>query len=194
MAALGDGALSARRRPAEHHPVGHPGLLRSRALSLVSPDAPHSSASRRCKTRPPPEPSCGSVGSMAFLVPAMPIAVQCLTHRAALPQPQRLKKRKPIFAGAWQACHGETRPQQPGRGCGFVRRDSFSLRACHFLRRLHSPAPDEDELVLRARQQAGNSRRVGVHVRRRVDSGRERHQRSGAGRRRLAPHSMPRST
>ncbi len=39
------------------------------------------------------------VGSIAFLIPAMPIAVQCLTHRAALPQPQRLKKRKPIFAG-----------------------------------------------------------------------------------------------
>ena len=39
------------------------------------------------------------VGSVAFLIPAMLIAVQCLTRHAALPQPQRLPKRKPILAG-----------------------------------------------------------------------------------------------
>lgn len=41
------------------------------------------------------------VGSVAFLLPAMIIAVQCLTRRSAVASIQRLPKRSPVFAGQW---------------------------------------------------------------------------------------------
>ena len=94
------------------------------------------------------------VGSIAFLIPAMPIAVQCLTHRAALPQPRRLKKHKPIFAGCWQRTMMKLGLSRWGA-------DAVSLVGLFlavglaFSAALAFSGSDEDDLVLRARQQVG---------------------------------------
>ena len=43
-----------------------------------------SSDSPPAKIRPPREPSCGSSVAVAFLIPAMLIAIECLTRRAPM--------------------------------------------------------------------------------------------------------------
>lgn len=95
------------------------------------------------------------VGSVAFLIPAMLIAVQCLSRRAMLPQLQRLKKRKPIFSGRWQHAMAEF-------GLGSRAADAASFLALFlaaglaFSAALAFSGSDEDELVLRAKQTVGS--------------------------------------
>ncbi len=95
------------------------------------------------------------VGSIAFLLPAMLIAVQCLSRRTTLPQLQRLKKHKALLAGAWQ--HTMTKS-----GLSSRRADAISFLALFLAAGLAFSAvlafsgPDSDELALRARQQVGD--------------------------------------
>ena len=95
------------------------------------------------------------VGSVAFLIPAMLIAVQCLTRHTALPQLQRLKKRKPILAGRWQ-------PAMAKLGLSSSGADAVSFLAFFlalglgFSALLAFSGSDEDELTVRAQQQAGD--------------------------------------
>jgi cytochrome c oxidase assembly factor CtaG len=92
------------------------------------------------------------VGSVAFLIPAMLIAVQCLARQAAVPELQRLKKRKPILAGSWQRAMAKF-------GFNSVRADAVSFLALFvatglaFSALLAFSGSDEDELVPQARQQ-----------------------------------------
>ncbi len=97
------------------------------------------------------------VGSVAFLVPAMLIAVQCLSRCTTLSQLQRLKKSRPILAGAWQ--HTITKLGFSSRGADAVSFLAlFLATGLAFSAVLGSSSSDQDELVLRARQQAGDLR------------------------------------
>ncbi len=94
------------------------------------------------------------VGSVAFLIPVVPIAIQALTHRATSPHLQRLKKRTPLLAGSWQYAMSKF---------GFSSRaaDAVSFIALFlavglaFSAVLAFSGSDEDELVRRAQQQTG---------------------------------------
>jgi len=95
------------------------------------------------------------VGSIAFLIPAMPIAVQCLTHRASLPAPLRLEKRKPILAGSWQRRMRKFGVSSWGADAvSFV--GLFLIAGLSFSAVLALSGADEDQLVLRVQQQAGD--------------------------------------
>ena len=95
------------------------------------------------------------VGSVAFLIPAMMIAVQCLSRPTILPQPQRLKKRRPILAGRWQSTMAALRVSSR-------RADAVSFLALFlgiglaFSFLLAFSGPDQDELALHARQSSGD--------------------------------------
>lgn len=95
------------------------------------------------------------IGSLAFLVPAMLIAIECLTRRSELPQLQRLKKRTPLFAGTWQRATAKFGLSSRGS-------DAVSFLALFFVTGLAFSAllafsgSDADELMLRSRQQAGD--------------------------------------
>jgi hypothetical protein len=94
------------------------------------------------------------VGSVAFIIPAMLIAVQCLTHRTTLLPVERLKKRKAILAGSWQHATAKL-------GLGSRRADAVSFLALFLAAGLAFSAvltfagSDEDDLALRAQQRAG---------------------------------------
>ena len=91
------------------------------------------------------------VGSFAFLVPVIPIAVECLTHRTISPQVQRLKKRKAILAGYWQRAMATL-------GLSSQNADVLSFLALFLAAGLAFSAvlavsgSDEDELALRAKE------------------------------------------
>ena len=95
------------------------------------------------------------VGSAAFLVPAVLIAVQCLMRRQLPLQPQRLPKQTPRFPGVWQAV---------ARGLGMRRgtAEAFSFvlifvaAVLAFSTALALSGSDDDELALRAHQQSNN--------------------------------------
>jgi hypothetical protein len=95
------------------------------------------------------------VGSLAFLIPAILIAVQCLARRATLLPVQRLKKRKAVLAGSWQHTMAKL-------GLGSQRAEALSFLALFiavalgFWAVLAFAGGDDDDLVLRAKQQAGN--------------------------------------
>jgi cytochrome c oxidase assembly factor CtaG len=94
------------------------------------------------------------LGSAAFLIPAMLIAVQCLTRRAILMAPQRLKKRRPLLTGTW--LHVTTRfgiSSASAEATSFLA--SFVLVGAAFTAALALPGADDDALVLRAKQRVG---------------------------------------
>jgi cytochrome c oxidase assembly factor CtaG len=95
------------------------------------------------------------VGSAAFLIPALLIAVQCLTRRAPAALAPGLKKRKPLFAGAWR----ETMARfgiatSTAEVISFVA--LFVAIGAAFTAALAFSGPDDDALVLRARRQVGS--------------------------------------
>jgi cytochrome c oxidase assembly factor CtaG len=95
------------------------------------------------------------IGSLAFLVPAMLIAVECLTRPVQLPQLQRFKKHKAIFAGSWRHVMSKF-------GLGSRGADALSFVALFlavglaFSAVLAFSVSDDDELVARAQQTTGN--------------------------------------
>ncbi len=105
------------------------------------------------------------VGSLAFLIPAMLIAVECLSRRTILPQVQRLKKRTPIFAGVWQRMTSKF---------GLTRRraDAVSFLALFLATGLAFSALlvfsgyDQDELALTCATTSQGTRRLRLHFRR----------------------------
>jgi putative membrane protein len=95
------------------------------------------------------------IGSVAFLIPAMLIAVQCLTRRTTLPQAQRLRKRQPILAGVWQ--RATSKLGLSSRGADAVSFLAlFLAMGLAFSAALAFSGSDEDDLALRASQQAGD--------------------------------------
>ena len=95
------------------------------------------------------------IGSLAFLVPAMLIAAQCLSRRSELPQLQRLAKHTPALAGTWQRAAARF-------GLSSRRADALSFIALFVVAGLTFSAllalagSDDDDLALRAQQRTGD--------------------------------------
>lgn len=94
------------------------------------------------------------LGSVAFLVPAMVIAVECLTQRASPAGAQRLRKRAPVLSGAWLR-------MLRGIGLAGTKAEAVSFAVLYFAAAivfcaaLARTTPAED-LDLIARQDAGD--------------------------------------
>jgi len=94
------------------------------------------------------------VGSAAFLIPAMLIAVQCLSRRNVA-APPRLTKREPLLAGEWQrlaASFGMT--ARTAEAISFIA--LLLAVGLAFTAALAFSGSDDDALVLRAKQQVGS--------------------------------------
>jgi putative membrane protein len=92
---------------------------------------------------------------VAFLVPAMLIAVQCLGRRSMLAHQQRLKKRRPRFAGRWrQAMLKLGLSSRAADAVSFVA--LFVATGLAVSVALAFSRSGDDDLVLRARQQAAD--------------------------------------
>lgn len=95
------------------------------------------------------------VGSLAFLVPAMLIAVQSLTRPTVPTQLQRLKKRRPILTGSWR--HAMSTFCLGSRGADAVSFLGLFLGAgLAFSAVLVFSGSSDDGLVLRTKQSVGN--------------------------------------
>lgn len=94
------------------------------------------------------------IGSAAFLIPAMLIAVQCLSRRNILLPAERLKKRQPHLAGTWlnvTARFGVS--SASAQAISFIA--LFVLAGAAFTTALAFSGADNDALVLRAKQRVG---------------------------------------
>ena len=92
------------------------------------------------------------LGAVAFLIPAMLIAIECLIHRPML-HLQRLRKRSPMLAGSWH--HAMTTLGLSARiadTISFV--VLFLAVGLAFSAVMAFSGPDEDDLAVRARQQS----------------------------------------
>lgn len=95
------------------------------------------------------------IGSVAFIIPAIPIGIQCLTHRATLLPVNRLKKRKPVLSGSWQHTMAKLGlSSQAADAVSFIA--LFVAAGLAFSAVLAFAGSDEDDLGLRAKQQAGD--------------------------------------
>jgi len=95
------------------------------------------------------------VGSMAFVVPALLIAAQCLRRQSPGVQWQRLKKRRPMLAGTWRRLTaGVGVPGSRAQALSFIA--IFLAVGVAFSAVLAFSGSDDADLVLRARQQAGD--------------------------------------
>jgi putative membrane protein len=95
------------------------------------------------------------IGSMAFIIPAVWVGVQCLSRPSLGLQPLRLKKRRPILAGYWQRAMTKLGLDSWGADVtSFVA--LFIATGLAFSAVMAFAGPDDDDLALRARQQAGN--------------------------------------
>ncbi len=92
------------------------------------------------------------VGSAAFLIPAMPIAIHCLGRPVTAPQIQRLPKRRPILSGAWQRALARLGISSPSaEAVSFLA--LFLAMGIAFSTALAFSGAEDDQLALRARQQ-----------------------------------------
>ncbi len=95
------------------------------------------------------------LGSMAFIVPAVLVAVQCLARPPLALQPHRLKKRRPIFAGYWQGAMAKLGFDSWGAdAASFVA--LFVATGLAFSAVMAFSGSDADDLALCAQQQSGN--------------------------------------
>ncbi len=95
------------------------------------------------------------IGSMAFVIPAVWVGIQCLSVPALALQPLRLKKRRPILAGYWQRAMAKLGLDSWGADAvSFVA--LFIATGLAFSAVMAFSGPDDDDLALRARQQTGN--------------------------------------
>jgi len=96
-----------------------------------------------------------TIGSLAFLVPAIPIGAQYLSRRPLTLPLQRLKKRKPMLAGVWQRAMSRAGLSSwAADAVSFVA--LFVLAGVAFSAALAFSDSDDDALALRAHQQTGS--------------------------------------
>ncbi len=95
------------------------------------------------------------MGSMAYLIPAVLIAVQCLARRPITSQVQRLEKRTPLFAGSWLRTMAKLGLSgTKAEALSFI--TLFLATGLAFSAVIAFSGSDDDDLALRERQQTGN--------------------------------------
>jgi cytochrome c oxidase assembly factor CtaG len=100
------------------------------------------------------------VGSAAFLVPAILIAVECLTKRTTAGLVARLRKHRPVLEGAWRGVLSKFGLcGRRAEAASFI--VLFVAAGLVFTAALALPGSDEDELILRAKQYTGD---LGVSI------------------------------
>jgi len=97
-----------------------------------------------------------AVGSAAFLLPAMLIAIQCLARRAPLSLAPRLAKRTPPLAGAWHRLTASLGiPGDTAEAISFIA--VFVVGGAAFTAALAFSGSDDDALALRGKQPVVNA-------------------------------------
>lgn len=94
------------------------------------------------------------VGSIAFLLPAMLIAVQCLSRRPEAKLVRRIPKRSPVFAGRWLKLLGKLGLHGPKAEVVSVIFLYITVAASFSVAVAYAPADPDFDLL--ARQEAGD--------------------------------------